>query len=189
MSSLLQHVLDELKDPDPRKRIFALDKIARINPDNALEIILPFLSDSHGDVRVEAAFNLGEIANPAAVPHLLTTIKNDSDDTVRAEAIGALESYRSSEILQCLLEEVRRVKRSRRPRQEVARQLGHYASQDSIDALLILFDDEDDVVRDHVVESLLKLNRPALRAFWQRASQDSREFIREMSYKALSELP
>ncbi len=52
-------ILEDLKNSDPEIRELAIDKIGTIKPSNALEIILPFLSDSEPEVRGTAACNLG----------------------------------------------------------------------------------------------------------------------------------
>jgi hypothetical protein len=54
------------------------------------------------------------------IHHLINIVKDDDDEEVRADALSALGEYHSSEILDCLIDEVNREKISRRPRQEEA---------------------------------------------------------------------
>jgi HEAT repeat protein len=79
-------------------------------------------------------------------------------------------------------------KRSRIPRQEVARQLGDYDDHRSVEALGRLLQDEDVFVRDWAAESLLRLNRPAARKFWNQVLDDPSADVREAAARALAEL-
>lgn len=103
-----------------------------------LGIILPFLSDVEPEVRGTAACNLGEIKDNRAINYLINTATQDKDEDVRADALSALAEYRSPEILSCLISEVHREKLSRHPRQEVARQLKYYNTEETVDALIII---------------------------------------------------
>ena len=188
MSDELSAIVQELKNLDPEIRELALDKIGTIKPSNALDIILPFLSDADPEVRGTAACNLGEVSDSRAVPYLINVARVDSQEKVRADALLALAEYRSSEILDCLLDEVYREKRSRRPRQEVARQLRYYNTESAVDALIILLQDEDVYVRIAAVDSLLKLNRPRLRKVWEKAMDDQSDYVTEIACHALANL-
>lgn len=185
----LQTIRIELQNSNPDIRELALDKIGTLKPDNALEIILPFLSDPDPEVRGTAACNLGDIVNSHSVPHLIELARIDSVEQVRSEALSALENYRDPEILKCLIDEVYQEKKSRRPRQIVAQQLQHYNNEQSIDALIILLLQGDDVyVRIFAADSLLVLNRPRLREVWKQALSDESSYIIEIANKALQDL-
>jgi len=188
MSDELSAIVQELKNLDPEIRELALDKIGTIKPSNALDIILPFLSDADPQVRGTAACNLGELRDSCAVPYLINVARVDPQEKVRADALLALAEYRSSEILDCLLDEVYREKGSRRPRQEVARQLRYYNTESAVDALIILLQDEDVYVRIAAVDSLLKLNRPRLRKVWEKAMDDESDYVTEIAGHALANL-
>ncbi|BAZ16703.1 hypothetical protein NIES4071_85810 [Calothrix sp. NIES-4071] len=181
-------ILEDLKNPNSEIRELALDKIGILKLSNSLEIILPFLSDSEPGVRSTAACNLGEIQDIRAIPHLINIVKNDNDEEVRADALSALGEYQSSEILNCLINEVNREKRSRRPRQEVARQLKHYNTEEAVDALIELLQDEDDYVKIPAVDSLLELNRLRLRQVWIDALDSENYYVSEIATKALANL-
>lgn len=181
-------ILEDLKNQNSEIRELALDKIGTLKPSNSLEIILPFLSDSEPGVRSTAACNLGEIQDSCAIPYLINIVKNDNDEEVRADGLSALGEYQSSEILNCLIDEVNREKRSRRPRQEVARQLKHYNAEEAVDALITLLQDEDDYVKIPAVDSLLELNRPRLRHVWIDALDSENCYVSEVAKKALANL-
>lgn len=185
----LQAVKADLQNSNPDIRELALDKIGTLKPDNALEIILPFLSDSDPEVRGTAACNLGDISNSSSVPHLIELAMKDPVEKVRSEALSALENYRDTEILKCLIYEVYRDKKSRRPRQIVAQQLQHYNNEDSVDALITLLLQDDDVyVRIFAADSLFALNRPRLREVWKQALDDESTYVIEIANKALQDL-
>ncbi len=188
MSEELSAIVQELKNSDPEIRENALDKIGTLKPSNALDIILPFLSDADHEVRGTAACNLGEIRDRRAVPYLINVARVDSTEEVRADALLALAEYQSSEILDCLVDEVYREKRSRRPRQEVARQLKNYDTESSVDALIVLLQDEDVYVRIPAVDSLKELNRPRLREVWEKAMDDESYYVTEIAREALANL-
>ncbi len=188
MSEELSAIVQELKNSDPEIRENALDKIGTLKPSNALDIILPFLSDADPEVRGTAACNLGEIRDSRAVPYLINVARVDSHTKVRADALLALAEYRSSEILDCLVDEVYREKRSRRPRQEVARLLLYYNTESSVNALILLLQDEDVYVRIPAVDSLKELNRPRLREIWEKAMNDESYYVTEIAREALANL-
>ncbi len=184
----MESILQMLKDPDPDVRESALDKIGELKPNNALDLIIPFLSDNDSEVRGTAACSLGEINDSRAIPYLLAVVNSADSESVRAEALLSLAQYRSEEILASLVAEVEREKRSRRPRQEVAKQLGHYDSEESIRSLATLLQDEDVYVRIPAADSLYRLNRQELRELWSRALQDESAYVGEVAAKALADL-
>lgn len=183
-----QTAIPELQNSNPDIRELALDKIGTLKPDNAFEIIVPFLSDLEPEVRSTAAGNLGEIGESRSMLHLIGLAKNDSVEEVRSEALSALANYRSPEILKCLIDEVERVKKSRRPRQIVAQQLQHYNNEKSVDALSFLMYDDDVYVRIFAADSLLELNRPRLQKVWEQALEDESTYVIEIANKALASL-
>lgn len=185
----LQTAIAELQNSNPDILELALDKIGTIKPDNAFEIIVPFLSDPDPEVRGTAACNLGDIGDIRTVSYLIESARQDPEEQVRSEALSALENYRSPEILKCLIAEVYREKRARRPRQIVAQQLQHYNDDKAVDALIILLlEDEDVYVRIFASDSLLVLNRPRLLEVWQEALEDESTYVIEVANKAIFQL-
>ncbi|MBD2775865.1 HEAT repeat domain-containing protein [Iningainema tapete] len=106
----LQIAIAELHNVNPDIRELSLDKIGTLNPDNAFEIIVPFISDPEPELRGTAACNLGEIGDSRSVPHLIRLARIDPEEKVRSEALSALDNYRTPEILTCLIDEVNREK-------------------------------------------------------------------------------
>src|SRR4028118_803769 len=183
----LQTAIANLQNSNPDIQELAIDKIGTLKPDNALEIILPFLSDPNPELRVAAACNLGAISDSRAVLHLIEISRKDPEEKVRGEALAALENYRNPEILKCLVDEVYREKKSRRPRQVAAQQLQYYNDEQSVEALIILLlEDEDVYVRIFAADSLLALNCPRLYEVWKEASlEDDSTYVIGIANKAL----
>ena len=188
MIDTMQQILQDLKHSSAQIREAALDKIGEMKPDRVVMLLAPFLLDCDEEVRETAACNLGFIRENAAIPYLIKTVKEDSSEKVRAEALSSLAEYRSPEILKCLIEEVQREKRSRPPRQQVAQQLRYYDAETAVDALITLLQDEDVFVRDHAAVSLFELNRPRLRDVWKVALKDRSQDVQMIAKKALSDL-
>jgi HEAT repeat protein len=117
------------------------------------------------EIRSTVAYGLGEIEDVRAIEPLIRFVDRDADEKVRDEALRALDSYRDTRILECLIREVHRDKRSRPPRQVVARQLRHYPGDRTVAALAELVSDPDEFVRSDALESLLQL-RPDLAETW-----------------------
>ncbi|NJO60859.1 MAG: HEAT repeat domain-containing protein [Richelia sp. RM2_1_2] len=185
----LQKAISELQSSKPEMIELALDKIGTLKPDNALELIIPFLSDSNPEIRETAACNLGDINDNRSVPYLIELVRTDSEESVRSEALSSLESYKQPEILKCLVDEVYREKKSRIPRQIVAKQLQNYNNDQSVDALItLLLEDADVYVRIFAADSLLELNRNRLYEVWQQALNDESTYVRDIANKAITNL-
>jgi HEAT repeat protein len=185
----LQTAIAELQSSSPDIRELALDKIGTIKPDNAFEIIVPFLSDTDPEVRGTAACNLGDIGDIRTVTPLIDLARQDSEEKVRSEALSALGNYRNHEILKCLIDEIFRDKKSRRPRQIVAQQLQNYNNDEAVDALIILLlQDEDVYVRIFAADSLLVLNRPRLYEVWRQALEDESTYVIKIANKAIADI-
>jgi HEAT repeat protein len=184
----LQTALLDLKSSNGETRELALDQVGTLKPKQAFEIILPFLRDPDSEVRGTAACNLGYIRDFRAIEPLLEAVRDEHNEEVRFEALSALDNYFDPTILHCLINEVYRRKNARGPRQIVARQLSKYNCEDSVDALIVLLEDEDIYVRIFAVDSLLKLNRSRLRQIWQRVIQDESDYVSDIAKIAISQL-
>lgn len=180
-----------LEHPDHDVREQALDMLGKHRIEGSFDIVLRFINDENEGVRETAIFNLGEIGDDRAVPFLIDIARYAQSERIRSEALAALESFRDSSILDVLIEEVYRPKRSRRPRQIVAKQLKRYNSESSVDALIDLINEEEEgdvYVRIFAVDSLLELNRPRLQPIWSRLQRDEHQYIAEIATKGLISL-
>lgn len=167
MHKKISDILSQLSNADPLVREAALDDIGTLKPAHALELIVPFLSDTIAEVRETAACNLGEIQDERAIGHLIQSVRQEKHEKVRFYALNALSYYHSSAILDCLVEEVSRGELSLMSKQTVAEQLGNYESQKAIDALIMLLQNKDPYVLVPTVDALFKLNQPRLQSIWR----------------------
>ncbi|MGB0385112.1 MAG: HEAT repeat domain-containing protein [Ardenticatenaceae bacterium] len=194
MSDKLPEILAKLQNADPHVRESALDEIGTLKPANALEIIVPFLSDENAEVRETAACNLAEIEDEHAIGYLIQSARQDSARKVRFYALNALSAYHRDDILDCLVDQVSRGDLSIMGKQTVAEQLGHYGrsqdeSQKAVDALVTWLQDDDPYVLVPTVDALLKLNRPCLRDTWQDILLNyHHSHLGEVALQALAEL-
>ena len=185
----LHTALAQLQNPNIDVRESALDKIGTLKPDHAFEIIVPFLTDLNPEIRATAACNLGEINDIRSIASLIDSAQNDTDEKVRAEALAALNNFRSIEILMCLINEVHRPKVSRRPRQIVAQQLQYYNDERSVDTLsFLLLEDRDVYVRIFAADALIVLNRSRLLPMWEQALNDESTYIIKIADRAIEYL-
>ncbi len=139
----LNNILVNLKGTDPEIIEKALDDVGDLNPENALELILPFLNHHSKEVRETAVFNLAEIENEKGIPYIIEKVIND-EDSVRMFDILALDNYRSKDILKILLKEVEQPKKTASPKQRVAEQLKNYPGIETQRALIyLIFNDEN----------------------------------------------
>ena len=189
MSNTLQNIFLELQDPDPEVRELALDKIGAMNPENARELILPYLSDDDPKLRETAACNLGEIQDPKAVPDLVNAARTDPDQSVRYYAFDALSEYHTPEILSLLLEKAYHGSRERKIRLTVTKQLAQYDTEEAVEALLTLLQTDDRYVLTAVASSLLTLNCPRLQLIWEEMLLTSfHPYLCQIAAQALGEL-
>ena len=79
-----------LADPDPTRRILALEIIARFSEDRATHLLSGVLQDPHPKVRAAAAATAGGLGAPAIV-FMLILMLADPDPVVRATARTAIE--------------------------------------------------------------------------------------------------
>ena len=131
-----------------------LDRTILRRPPNILDTLVAYTRHDNPEIRSTAAYGLGEVDDERAVETLLKVVSEDNDENVRDEALRALDTYRDPRILDALIREVGREKRSRPPRQVVARQLRHYPSDRTVAALRELLNDEDEFVSSDAADSL-----------------------------------
>jgi HEAT repeat protein len=162
MSAEIASLLKDLAHADPCVKEAALDRIGELRPAHAFDLLAAALTDADAEVRASAACNLAQIPDSRVVPLLIRLVDTDSSEQVQAEALASLGEYHHPHILACLLRQVYGPRRPRRMRQEVAKQLGRYGTEEALQALQVLRKDDDAFVRDYAAESLAQLDgRPA----------------------------
>lgn len=155
------------RDPAAILREDRLDKAIEEAGSGLFELLSDSVDDPDAEVRETAAYGLGELRDPRAVPLLIALVEQDPAESVIVHALKALESYHDPRIHETLLREADRTRNTRSPRWYAAKQLRQYDSEDSVNALIRLLASEDALVQQAAEESLSIL-RPAERARWQR---------------------
>jgi HEAT repeat protein len=91
--SVLNGIIDALKDTDPDVRAAAAEVLGRVGDEARIAIpaLKPLLKDADAGVRLAAAFALGRVGpdGATAVPELVVVLAGDVDATVRKEAARA----------------------------------------------------------------------------------------------------
>ncbi|QKV72666.1 HEAT repeat domain-containing protein [Amycolatopsis sp. Hca4] len=155
------------RDPAAVLREDRLDKAIEEAGPGLFDLLAAAVGDPDTEVRETAAYGLGELDDPRAVPLLIDLVEHDPAESVVVHALKALESYRDPRIHRTLLREADRARHTRSPRWYAAKELRWYDSEDSVEALIRLLASEDALVQQAAEESLSTL-RPAERARWQR---------------------
>ncbi len=87
-----------------------LSDLIETHKQEALPLLLGMLKDVNNKNRVNAAWGLGFFASEISPGQLIKVLKEDVDPEVRAEAAGALGSYKdTSEVIEALLSHIRDV--------------------------------------------------------------------------------
>lgn len=185
----LNEILINLKSNDNIVLKKALDDLGDLNPGNALELTLPFLTNESKDIRETAVCTLGYIRNEKAIPYLIEKIEND-EESVKKQALKSLEEYDSPEILKILLDEVYKEKKSRGPRQVIAEMLKKYPCKESQEALIyLIFNDEDYFVFIPAVDSLYSMNNKNLLETWLKIKTSyNHEYINFVAEQAIKDI-
>ncbi len=94
-----------LQERDPLVKAVAISALGRHGvPDDALRIAVSLADDERFQVRWEAAKALQRLHNPAVVPVLLATLRNDEEESdIRVSAANALGQYPQDRVFQALV--------------------------------------------------------------------------------------
>lgn len=190
-----------LGDPDPRRRLAGVRKLARACPSDeaergrAVELLGGLARDEADFVRWNVAMALGQLADPRALPHL-RTLAIDQHANVRLRVALALGLIGEREaggldslvILTQLARDPYKIGDAYPVRAFAALALGILGEPGGADALVASTEDEDPEVRWHATVALGDLcEERALEALVERA-RDEVAFVRAHAVIALTEL-
>jgi len=152
--TILNQAKADLKHPDPKVKILAIQYLQKSDPAIALPLLLEILSDQDPEVRARALDALRKLRNPIACP-LLKKYLRDKDPGVRVAALRAIfqmgEQIDLNILLQFLDDESPWV------RQKVATLLGWSQMGGVLPILMEMSKDQDLKVRKAALFSLLTL--------------------------------
>jgi HEAT repeat protein len=147
--SKLPKLRAQLNDPDPDKKIAAIQALAEAKDTVSVPRIVELLQDTVPDVRKEAATGLGKIGDGRACQPLADFYDKEKLEDVQDAGIRALVRLGkfSVEPLIGLLSSIRPVVRS-----GAARALGKLQARRAVDPLIALLHDRNpDVVQDAII--------------------------------------
>ena len=152
--TILNQAKADLKHPDPKVKILAIQYLERSEPSIALPLLQDILSDRDAGVRAQALNALIKLRNPV-VPSLVKKYLKDKDPRVRIAALRAMfqigEKIDLNILLQFLDDESPWV------RQKVATLLGWTQMEGVLPILIKMSKDQDLKVRKAALFSLLTL--------------------------------
>lgn len=95
----VDHWLEEIKSPDPKKRKKAADVLGNVGPadERSIPALIEAVKDKDAKVRDAAVLGLSKIGPPAASGEsVLAEATKDKDPTVRTHAATAVERVRGT---------------------------------------------------------------------------------------------
>lgn len=118
-----------LQDKSEIVRATAVQSVVFLPPDEAVQILLPFLSDKKPFVRKETAYALGKTRNPNAIRPLVETIQKDKIQEVKDAATVALGEIGDASAVDALMRILQRQPKNEEEfmRRSAARSIGQIA--------------------------------------------------------------
>lgn len=128
-------------------RLRAAWLLGRLGEPSALAPLLGALEDPEAALRGGAAYALGSLANPGAIPALARALRHDSDGQVRADAAWALGLMGEDEVIDPLLEALGDAAELPEVRGQAAESLTGPGSARAIPGLLAALTDPSPAIR------------------------------------------
>ena len=168
----------------------AAQALAELQKADPFDVVCPFLTSQDSTIRQGAVFALGCLDDDRAICVLIRQARQDPVPDVQEMGIFALSNYHSHEIGTYLTEAISHQTLSARARESIAEQLSNYDCEESVNSLLSLLEDENQVVRATAIYSLYEVNRARLLPIWESLLEQypNGSYKRELIEKALAEL-
>ncbi|PIU83711.1 MAG: hypothetical protein COS68_02590 [Elusimicrobia bacterium CG06_land_8_20_14_3_00_38_11] len=96
-------LINALSDADAGVKIAAIDSLGLMRAQQATDKIISLLNDKNSQVRQSACVALGYIGDPKAQAGLIERVKNDTDNSVKMQAILILGNMRASGAVDSLI--------------------------------------------------------------------------------------
>ncbi len=184
--TILKQAKADLKHPDPKVRIFAIEYyLEKSYPSIPMSLLQEILSDRDPEVRVQALRSLIKFRSPIVSPFLKKYLK-DSDPKVRIAALRGMFQYQEkidlNLFLQFLSDESSWVRR------KVATLLGWTQMEGALPILMELSRDQDSMVRKAALLSLATLYPDESQSRLMEAMADSDPGLRKWVKMSLEKI-
>lgn len=183
--TVLTQAKDDLKHPDPKVRILAIQYLERSDASTAIPLLQEMLPDHAPSVRAKAISSLIKFRNPAICPLLKKYLK-DSDPMVRIAAVRGMfqlgERIDLNHLLQFLSDESAWVRR------KVATLLGWAQMEGVFPILMEMSRDQDCNVRKAALFSLFALYSEESEDRLVEAMTDSDPDVRQWASRTLQKM-
>jgi HEAT repeat protein len=181
----LEQAKADLKHPDPKLRILAIQFLESVDPSVAFPLLQENLSDRNPEVRAQAILTLIKQRTPDVNPLLKKYLK-DSSPKVKIAALRGIFLYGEGVDLNILLQLLS--DESPRVRRKMATLLGWTQREGALPILAELSKDPDAKVRKAALFSLVTLYPEESEERLMRAMMDSEPNLRKWAKRALERM-
>jgi HEAT repeat protein len=152
--AILKQVREDLKNPDPRVKILAIQYLEKEDPSIAVPLLKEILSDRDSVVREQGLRSLIKFQIPSVYPLMKKYLK-DSDDRVRMVALRGMFQFKERIDLNLLMQFLS--DESPWVRRKMATLMGWSQVEGAFPILMELSKDQDSKVRKAALFSLMTL--------------------------------
>jgi len=181
----LEQAKTDLKHPDPKVRILAIQFLENVDPSIAFPFLQDNLSDRHPEVRTQAILSLIQQGTPDITPLLKKCLK-DNSPKVKIAALRGIFRYGEGVDLNLLLQLLS--DESPQVRRKTATLLGWTQGEGALPILAELSKDPDAKVRKAALFSLVALYPEESEERLVRAMADSDPHLRKWAKRALEKM-
>jgi HEAT repeat protein len=181
----LEQAKTDLKHPDPKLRILAIQFLRSVDPSVAFPLLQENLSDRNPEVRAQAVLALIKQGTPEVAPLLKKYLK-DSSPEVKIAALRGIFLHGEGVDLNILLQLLS--DGSPRVRRKMATLLGWTQGEGALPILAELSKDPDAKVRKAALFSLVTLYPEESEEQLMRAMTDSEPHLRKWAKRALEKM-
>ena len=146
------------KDPNDNIRLFVLDILGSIGSNESLDTLIEGLYDTNPNVRNAAVISLGELGDPKSFDHLKQLINDE--EWIRFSVIETLAKIPLEEIVDFLLEELKRWSKDEITMYAILETLGEIGADKTIAPLIDMLENVNEYVEVSIVQTLLKIIPP-----------------------------
>jgi HEAT repeat protein/beta-lactamase regulating signal transducer with metallopeptidase domain len=183
--SVLQALMDALKDSDADVRKSALHALMKFRTPAAFDAFMVALKDQDADVRQQAAFALSQLRDERATDALIGALRDENAD-VRQQAAFALSQLRTSKAVPALMAALKDVDED--VREQALFALSQIRDSSAVPALIGALSDAKPNVRQQAAFALSQIQDPAAIPGLIVALRDDDADVRQQAAFALSQI-